>query len=614
MHKATRQQLAIIDTLESGKEVDAGDLIYAYRQLSTLYDQLGDVAGASDAMNKANRCADANAVGRHQFFIDMMEEVADIDPEALSLAYARLADAYSDEGNPRKADVATLQATTLRELFLSRAALGYSKNTTPRSARAVDADHDDAGVDVNTLPAEVTKRVDCSSLGDEEKRADSREVQAEVQAGAGAEAEAKAESLQDVGSKSASRKVMMHDSISSPVVRQRPLSRLSASRGGERAGSGSGAAGADVANTCSEADSKDAGGSSSSGEGKESKGDACFSFAADSKDPAPRAGAGAGASKSQAILRFADMKVDLDSKDMDAIGAAEEDGGGGAAAEGYDHVYADDDFAEEGPADRESTLALVISSSSPEVRTASKSKNPVLFMTWDGEESSAVNVDKLKRFLKAKRYIVFEHAGGDCTGSSAPIAGFDAANALATSASQASLEGGDVSPDAASTGSGPGSLAGGGSETSAPSFAASARAKVSQVLVDQMTISTVFVACVTRAFTKNLNCKKLTLRMRELQEELGLKKKKSAEMLYVMINGDFTTESQPYNCRSGWLGYLLRDSLWSPAWNHAHIAGAAEAIASTVNLRRNVVRLNPLHVLYIETRGQEGVCPPSQIG
>ena len=122
-----------------------------------------------------------------------------------------------------------------------------------------------------------------------------------------------------------------------------------------------------------------------------------------------------------------------------------------------------------------------------------------------------------------------------------------------------------------------------------------------------MSVSTVFVACVTRKFTKNMNCKKLVLRMRELQVELG---KKGAEMLYCMMHGTFTTESQPYHCRDGWLGYLLRDALWSPAWSHAHVAGAAEAIAGTVNLRRSVVRLLPQHVLYIDSRGREGVCPP----
>ena len=239
-------------------------------------------------------------------------------------------------------------------------------------------------------------------------------------------------------------------------------------------------------------------------------------------------------------------------------------------------------------------------------QSQTKSRSPVMFLTWDGDPDSFQNVDKLKRFLRAKGYIVFEHAGGDCTGSASPIDGFDARKLFASSSTD-SIDGTQVNAN--------NSVADGSSlaeSQATQSMGASARAKVSQVLVDQMTISTVFVACVTRKFTKNMNCKKLVLRMRELQIEMGAKK--SAEMLYCMIHGDFTTESQPYHCRDGWLGYLLRDSLWSPAWSHAHTAGAAEAIASTVNLRRSVIRLNPLHVLYIESRGQKGVCPPSQIG
>ena len=51
---------------------------------------------------------------------------------------------------------------------------------------------------------------------------------------------------------------------------------------------------------------------------------------------------------------------------------------------------------------------------------------------------------------------------------------------------------------------------------------------------------------------------------------------------------------------------MLRDALWSPAWSHAHIAGAAEAIAGVIALRRNVIKLNPQHVLYIESRGKRG--------
>ena len=58
---------------------------------------------------------------------------------------------------------------------------------------------------------------------------------------------------------------------------------------------------------------------------------------------------------------------------------------------------------------------------------------------------------------------------------------------------------------------------------------------------------------------------------------------------------------------------MLRDALWSPAWSHAHIAGAAEAIAGVIALRRNVIRLNPAHVLYIETRGRKGEMPPLKV-
>ena len=64
--------------------------------------------------------------------------------------------------------------------------------------------------------------------------------------------------------------------------------------------------------------------------------------------------------------------------------------------------------------------------------------------------------------------------------------------------------------------------------------------------------------------------------------------KTAPEVCFVMIDGDYTTESHPHKV-SGWLGHALGASLWSPAWSHAHCAGAAEAIMGTVNLKRKVV-------------------------
>ncbi len=221
----------------------------------------------------------------------------------------------------------------------------------------------------------------------------------------------------------------------------------------------------------------------------------------------------------------------------------------------------------------------------------SPTRKPMLYLSWDGEENSRANVDKLKRFLRAKGYIIFEHAGD------ASISGDDGNAIMDTTTSGE----GDDTPITTNTG------ASGASGASLES----ARAKVSDEVTQKLKLCTVFVSCVTRKFTFNMHCKKLVLHCRKLVET---DRKKAPEMLYVMVHGDFTTESQPYHCREGWLGYMLRDALWSPAWSHAHIAGAAEAIGGVIALRRNVIKLNPQHVLYIESRGKQGQCPPHSVG
>lgn len=219
-------------------------------------------------------------------------------------------------------------------------------------------------------------------------------------------------------------------------------------------------------------------------------------------------------------------------------------------------------------------------SKSPAKSVMSTTLKPMLYLTWDGEEESRANVEKLKKFLRTKGYIIFEHAGDLSIAEGVPqspgASPINTAGAPATNdTTESSLE--------------------------------SARAPVSREVSEKIKLCTVFVSCVTRKFTFNMNCKKLVLHCRKLVEQ---DRKNAPEMLYVMVHGTFTTESQPYHCRSGWLGYMLRDALWSPAWSHAHIAGAAEAIAGVIALRRNVIKLNPHHVLYIETRGKKGTMPP----
>jgi len=184
-----------------------------------------------------------------------------------------------------------------------------------------------------------------------------------------------------------------------------------------------------------------------------------------------------------------------------------------------------------------------MSSSSPV--TGPRKGQAVLFLSWDGTAESSGNVTLLRRFLLAKGYFLFEHSG-------------------------------------AQFGNG------------------SVLAEVPDEVVEQLRLSTALVVCVSKPYTRNLSCKKISLLSREMK---AANPKTAPETVFVMIDGNYTTESQPYKV-SGWLGHLLKDSLWSPAWSHAHAAGAAEAIMGVVNLKRKVVVVTKEELRRID-RGEE---------
>ena len=185
-------------------------------------------------------------------------------------------------------------------------------------------------------------------------------------------------------------------------------------------------------------------------------------------------------------------------------------------------------------------------SSSSSGRSGGPRKGQVqIFLSWDGTAESEKNVSLLKKFLHAKHYFIHEHAG-------------------------------------AVFGSG------------------SVLAEVPEELAEKLKSSTVLVTCVSKPYTRSLSCKKVSL----LARELKLANPKTApEVCFAMIDGNYTTESQPYKV-SGWLGFLLKDSLWSPSWTYAHCAGAAEAIMGTVNLKRKVVVVTKEELRAID-RGEE---------
>ena len=610
-------QLAIIAQLESDKDADPVALAEAYKKLTHAHEVAGDFEAAQQAVYHTRIATVTDALERQQLYIDRMEEMHDVDVATLARAYENLGDMHRSAGDMNACEEAEANAQALQNMLTAAPSQEprFSPRATPRSERAAAG-----GVaDSNGSPVWEQSPAPASPPQEEEEEEQPRPP-------------------------------VVHrlDSASSPIITRRPVSSQGGSRGGSRAG---------IASSSSITESKSGDAAADAAAASPGHKGSGAGYGDDDEAGSPGAKDGDIASMIKS-LRFTDGPDG-------PRGAQEKET---AAAVGYDDDYDDylDDFADEKDDTGTTTAEELQAQDKHSLSTASakelaptplpKSKKPMLFLVWDGEQDSYTNVNKLIRMLKAKGYVVFEHAGGDCTGSAAPLQGFDPMLLKSGSQMSLDLDGGDslASMEGLSTftegvdmamgagagvgtgtvgiscaeGSGSlelsaqaggvdvttssltaGSLTTGSVESSATglSMGSSARARVSQEIVDKMSVSTVFVACVTRNFTMNLNCKKLVLRMRELQMEIG---KKSAEMLYTMVHGTFTTESQPYHCRDGWLGYLLRDSLWSPAWSHAHVAGAAEAIAGTVALRRSVVRLKPEHILYIDSRGREGVCPP----
>jgi hypothetical protein len=549
-------ELAVIDALERSDGVILYDLIKAYNVLAESRDHHGDRAGAQQARDQVAKLSSSTTEELQQFFIDRMEEHDDIDLDKLSMAYEKLSEIQIMFNKPDEAEESKESAKTLRSLFHNS---GRTPRQTPRS----------------TIPISYDSTTNAVSETKSSPRNFSQDKDNYIEEAVIDLLKPKKEAVIDVLKPKKEVHFIKHDSCNSPLIFARPSSKNVAR-----------------AQASSESESKKVDAVESKEESSNDAKDA------DAKSVDPTEAKEGDVADIVKTLRISEAKEETYDDEFDDVSAGE-----------------DMEVAMAKEVAREATGNIATAGSSV-MPSPVKSKKPMLFLTWDGEPDSWQNVDKLMRMLKAKGYIVFEHAGGDCTGSSATLAGFDAK--LLKSGSQDSLDGmatatlgsiGNTEQIGTQSSLDCGeSLENALNATSSISMGASARAKVSQEIVDKMSVSTVFVACVTRNFTKNVNCKKLVLRMRELQIELG--SKKGAEMLYVMVHGTFTTESQPYHCRDGWLGYLLRDSLWSPAWSHAHVAGAAEAISATVSLRRSVVRLLPQHILYIESRGRAGVCPP----
>ena len=104
MTNVEQQQWDIIDALEEpGHEVDAHMLSAAYEKLAELYTERGQKTWAKMATGNAMRILRSKSSTEipilvFQFFIDYLKDREDVDKEAVSAAYTRLADIQEELG------------------------------------------------------------------------------------------------------------------------------------------------------------------------------------------------------------------------------------------------------------------------------------------------------------------------------------------------------------------------------------------------------------------------------------------------------------------------------------------------------------------------------------
>eukprot|EP00605_Chrysophyceae_sp_TOSAG23-4_P002502 GSChrysophyteH1.ASY1.ANO1.2765.1 assembled CDS len=144
-------QLMIIDQLEmQGGHVNNAKLIEAYNALASLHDRVGDSEAADQARLNASLLSKGTDEERQQFYIDKMEECEDIDLEALSKAYFKLADLQNKEGKRQQAEESLNNAKTLQEMYVKS---GQKKRETPR----LDSAREEAQTELSYAPTVVAR-------------------------------------------------------------------------------------------------------------------------------------------------------------------------------------------------------------------------------------------------------------------------------------------------------------------------------------------------------------------------------------------------------------------------------------------------------------------------
>jgi len=110
------------------------------------------------------------------------------------------------------------------------------------------------------------------------------------------------------------------------------------------------------------------------------------------------------------------------------------------------------------------------------------------------------------------------------------------------------------------------------------------------MVVSDMKKCAVIVICISQELHANFTLRRLAIKARDLKTELDATV--APDLLFCCMQGHYTSASQPYRV-SGWLFHMIKDSVWYPAWNKAHIGGAGEAIVHAISLMKRKILIPP---------------------
>jgi hypothetical protein len=92
-------------------------------------------------------------------------------------------------------------------------------------------------------------------------------------------------------------------------------------------------------------------------------------------------------------------------------------------------------------------------------------------------------------------------------------------------------------------------------------------------MAEALEAAQVVIMCVSRIYKERPNCRM------EAKYANQLYKRGKLQILYVMMQPDYTTVSEPYCC-DGWLGIQIGDALWYPLWDPAMVGSTVDSLLS----------------------------------